>query len=55
MKGVPPCGMQLTVQEFEEAEVVILHFVQLQSFRKELDALRQVSSKDDGDQQGRAK
>lgn len=43
------------MQEFEEAEVAILHFVQLQSFKKEFDALGQASSKDDGDQRGRAK
>lgn len=45
----------LTVQEFEEAEFAILRFVQSQSFSKEFDALRQVSSKDGGDQRGRAK
>ena len=44
-----------TMQEFEEAEIAILRFVQSQSFSKEFDALRQVSSKDGGDQRGRAK
>ena len=43
------------MQEFEEAEIAILRFVQSHSFSKEFDALRQVSSKDGGDQRGRAK
>ena len=54
-KGVGQCCTPLTVQEFEEAEIAILRFVQLQSFSKEFDALRQVSSNGDGDQRGRAK
>lgn len=45
----------LTVQEFEEAEFAMVRFVQSQSFTKELDALRQVSRKDGGDQRGQAK
>lgn len=45
----------LTVQEFEEVEFAILRFAQSQAFSKEFDALRQVSSKDGGDQRGRAK
>ena len=54
-KGVDDCCMPLTIQEFEEAEIAILRFVQSQSFSKEFEALRQVSDKDDGDQRGRAK
>ena len=54
-KGVDTCRTPLTVREFEEAESAILRYVQLQSFSKELDALKQVSSRDDGDQRGRAK
>lgn len=54
-KGVLRHCMPLTVQELEEAEVAILRFVQLQYFSKEFDALREVSSKDDRDQRGRAK
>ena len=54
-KGVGDCCTSLTVQEFEEAEIAILRFVQSQSFSKEFDALRRISGKDDGDQRGRAK
>ena len=54
-KGVDICYTPLTVQEFEEAEIAILRYVQSQSFSKELDALKQVSSRDGGDQRGRAK
>ena len=35
--------MPLTIQEFEEAEIAILRFVQSQSFSKEFEALRQIS------------
>ena len=55
IKGVDDCCMPLTIQEFEEAEIAILRFVQSQSFSKEFEALRQVSGKDDGDQRGRTK
>ena len=54
-KGVGDCCTSLTVQEFEEAEIAILRFVQSQSFSKEFDALGRISGKDDEDQQGRAK
>lgn len=54
-KGVDICYTPLTVQEFEEAEIAILRYVQSQSFSKELDALKEVSSRDGGDQRGRAK
>lgn len=54
-KGVDDCCTPLTVQEFEEAEIAILRFVQSQSFSKEFDTLKRISGKDDGDQQGRAK
>ena len=54
-KGVDDWCTPLTVQEFEEAEIAILRFVQSQSFSKEFDALRRISGEDDGDQRGRAK
>ena len=49
------CCTSLRVQEFEEPEIAILRFVQSQSFSKEFDALRRISGKDNGDQQGQAK
>ena len=49
------CCTLLTAQEFEEAESAILRYIQLQSFSKELDALKQVSNRDGGVQRGRAK
>ena len=49
------CCTSLTVQEFEDAEIAILRFVQSQSFSKEFDALRRISGKDDGNQRSRAK
>ena len=54
-KVVGDCCAPLSVQEFEEAEMAILRFVQLQSFSREFDALRQVSDKGGGDERGRAK
>ena len=54
-KGVNECCTSLMVQEFEEAKIAILCFIQSQSFSKEFDALRWISGKDDGDQRGRAK